>query len=154
MILSLVATGLFLLSIGSCFLPLFHVDTLVHEGIEFFGALVVFGGRTEVALTSGVYSFSFNTNLPLLVTFQGLLLSAAACYLGGRSILNRIFALVLGLASLIALCFAKTFVLTTSTLESNGLSFGLGFYLALGFAIAANICQGLNLYFFWRAKRG
>ena len=144
--LNIVSAVLFLLSLGSLFLPILKVSTATNESIRFFGWTVLFGGTVEATTESGIYSFSFGVNIGLLITMQGLLLSAAACFLCGRSKVNRVFAAVLSLASLVALFFTRNFVAMSSAVAPTGLAFAFGWWMAVGFAGIGIYAEGMSIF--------
>ena len=136
-----------LLALGALFLPLVFAKTYAGERIDFFGYMAMFGGRVEQTLPSGVYSFSFEVNVPLLVLTQAFLLASVACLLSRTSYFNRVFALVLTLGSVMGLCFVKAWIVSKSSLTGDGLGLGYGFVLSFVFATLAIALEILLLVF-------
>ena len=145
-VLTLLGALLFLLALGSVFLPFVKTITAAGEEISFFGWQVLFGGTRDVTMDSGTYSFSFTANIPLLVICQALLLSLAACLLGRRGYANRIFAIVFGLGAFVALLFSKKFVTMNSSLVEQGLSYGIGCFLSAFFTGAGVVSVLASIY--------
>ena len=135
-------------AMGCMLLPLLKTETAFNETIEFSGVLLLFGGTLTRELGSGVYSFTFNVNVYLLIVSQGFLLSAISCLLGRMSRFNRVFSLALGLASVVALCFAKRFVALSSPIAYDGLEFHYGFSIGLSLAIVSLIGEVIALSVF------
>ena len=129
-------------------LPMLKVKTYAGETISLPGITILFGGVVEQELPSGVYSFSFNVNLYLLVLSQGFLLSAIACLLGRQSRFNRIFSISLAGASMIALLFARRFVCLASPITYEGLEYDFGFALSFILCLGALVWEVILLAVF------
>lgn len=130
----LVPAAAFFAALGCLFLPLLKTNGVNGEPIRFYGYLLIFGGNIEVASSSGVYSFAFRFNVWLLILMQALLLSSLAALLSFRNGFNRIFGLVLSMASLVFLCLAPVWVSIVSSMPLEGLRPAFGLYLSTGLA--------------------
>ena len=135
-ILGIVATALLLAALGLMFLPLLKTSTGAGEEILFYGSTLLFGGKIDLELPSGVYSFSFQTNIYLLITTQTFLLGAISCLLAKQSSFNRVFSLVLSIAGIVLLALSPTTVARSSTLSQKDFAFAYGFILSV-------VCAGL-----------
>lgn len=133
------------LALGSLFLPFLMVATSGGESIPVFGHTVLFGGQVEARLASGTYAFSFELNIYLLIAGQGLLLALVACLLGKDSSFNQAFSVLLGLASIILISLTFVVLPKSFHMPLDGISYGVGFYLAFGFAIIGVAAQAFVL---------
>lgn len=152
--ISVLAAACLFCAIIAMFFPLVGIKTAEGEPILFTGIVIIFGGKVELIYTSGVYSFHFDVNIPLLVAMQGLLLSAVACMLGNESFVNRFFSLILGLASLIALFFTRYFVASFSSLELQGMTFHIGLLATIVLALMGVALQIFGIVHARRQRRG
>lgn len=144
-----------LAALGCVFLPLLKTATIEGEEILFYGWRLLFGGREDALLSSGVYSFSFSTNIYLLVATQTFLLAAVSCFLGKQSVFNRIFSIVLAIAGIVLLSLSPIWVSKTSSLPRNSLNMAYGYVLSSCLAFAAVLIEVflLVLAFAKRKKR-
>lgn len=151
--ISIVCAIALLGAVAVAFLPLLQTNTPAGETVYFHGFPIFFGGKVEQVFPSGLYTFNFETNIPMLVSTQALLLSAVACYLAKQSRINRAISMLLLTASIVILCLGRTLVPGTSSLTVDGLEFSYGFYLVLIIAIPCFVAEGASLFAFQAKKK-
>ncbi len=133
------------LALGPLFLPFLMVTTPGGASVLIFGHAVLFGGQVEATLASGTYAFTFELNIYLLIAGQGLLLALVACLLGKDSSFNQAFSVLLGLASIILISLTFVVLPKSFHMPLDGISCGVGFYLALCFGIIGVAAQAFVL---------
>ncbi len=149
--LTIVASLLLLGSAGVMFQPLLGIKAANNEVLPIYGFFAIFGGEVQIE-SGGLYAFSFELNIGLLVAMQCFILSAAACFLGRLNRFNRILSLVFGVAGIALISFAVPLVAMTSSLTGNGVGLGWGGILSICFGGAAILIQGFLLVLSLRKK--
>ena len=147
-----VAGIFFLLAIAGYFLPIAGMKNAEGEIIPFESFLVFFGGEEYANLSSGNFSFYFQVNIPILITFQALVIAFFACLLGKNSMRNITIAGILVVLSFVStFLFLKYILWINPGITEKGLVPMAGFYvgtacIVIGLALLVVECALCHNY--------
>lgn len=121
----------FFCCLGALFGPLLVMTTSGGESVALMGFPLIFGGKAEYHLPSGVYSYTFGLSVFMLILSQCFLLGGISCLLGKKSRFNRIASILLVAAGIGMTCVAPELLCKWNLLPMDGVSFGGSLYLIL-----------------------
>jgi len=131
----------FFLCVLSLFGPILVVRTTGGESLALFGFPLIFGGKAEYVVPSGVYSYTFGLSIFMLILSQCFLLGGISCLLGKRSRFNRVASILLVATGIVMTCIAPQLLCEWNSLPMDGVTFGGSLILILVLGVAGIVLE-------------